>query len=104
MRSEVTVRYTPEEEFEIPLTADDALPTDAARRWLDEQFIANDCEPLRASGKVLTADKLLAIAAAVGPRRFESDAAFRHAYARAAAAALGKQVVRIDVDARSIDF
>jgi hypothetical protein len=38
------------------------------------------------------------------PTSFESDAAFRHGYARAAAAALGKPVVRIDVDARSIDF
>jgi len=104
MRSEVTVRYAPDDEFEIPLTAGDALPADAARRWLDEQFVANDCEPLRASGKVLTADKLLAIAAAVGPRRFESDDAFRHDYACAAAGALGKPVVRIDVDARSIDF
>jgi hypothetical protein len=104
MRSEVTVRYAPDEEFEIPLAADEAMPADAARRWLDEQFTANDCEPLRASGKVLTADKLLAIAAAGGPRRFESGAAFRHGYACAAAAALGKPVVRIDVDARSIDF
>ncbi len=104
MRSEVTVRYAPDEEFDIPLAADEAMPADEARRWLDEQFIANDCEPLRASGKVLTADKLLAIAAAVGPRRFESDPAFRHGYARAAAAALGKTAVRIDVDARSIDF
>jgi hypothetical protein len=105
MRSEVTVRFAPDDEFDIPLAADEQpLPADAARRWLDEQFLANDCEPLRASGKVLTADKLLAIAAAVGPRRFESDAAFRHGYARAASAALGKPIVRIDVDARSIDF
>ena len=104
MRSEVTVRCTPDDEFEIPLTGDEPMAADAARRWLDEQFLANDCEPLRASGKVLTADKLLGIAAAVGPRRFESDTAFRHAYARAATAALGKAVVHIDVDARSIDF
>jgi hypothetical protein len=104
MRSEVTVRYAPDEEFEIPLTGDEPMAADAARRWLDEQFLANDCEPLRASGKVLTADKLLAIAAAVGPRRFESDAVFRQGFARAAAAAMGKPVVRIDVDARSIDF
>jgi len=104
MRSEVTVRYAPDSEFDIPLAAGEPMPADVARRWLDEQFVANDCEPLRASGKVLTADKLLAIAAAVGPGRFETDDAFRHGYARAAAGALGKPVVCIDVDARSIDF
>jgi hypothetical protein len=32
---------------EAPWSADDA------RRWLDEQFIANDCVPLRASASLL---------------------------------------------------
>ena len=104
MRSEVIVRFAPDQEFEIPLDADDVMANEASRRWLDDQFVANDCEPLRASGKVLTADKLLAIAAAIGPQRFGSDAAYRHDFARAAAAALGKRVVRIDVETRSIDF
>jgi hypothetical protein len=83
---------------ETPWSADDA------RRWLDEQFIANDCEPFRASGKVLTADKLLAIASAVGQHGFEQDEAFRLAFARAAAAALSRSVVRIDVEARAVSF
>jgi hypothetical protein len=104
MRSEVIVRFEPDQDFAIPLGAADAMASEVARRWLDEQFVANDCEPLRASGKVLTADKLLAIAANVGPQRFANDAEFRHGYARAAAAALGKSVVRIDVEARAIDF
>ena len=104
MRSTISVRFAPDQDFDIPLGADDAMLADEARRWLDNQFVANDCEPLRASGKVLNADKLLAIAAAVGPQRFDSDAAFRHDFARAAAAALGRPVVHIDVELRSIDF
>ena len=104
MRSEVKVRFAPDRDIEVPLGPDEAMVRDLARRWLDEQFVANDCEPLRASGKVLTADKLLAIADAVGPQRFESDASFRHDFARAAVAALGKAVIVIDVEARSIDF
>jgi len=104
MRSEVKVRFELDREFEIPLTAVEPMPRDLARRWLDDQFVANECEPLRASGKVLTADKLLAIANAVGPQRFESDAAFGTDFARAASAALGKPTVCIDVEARSIDF
>jgi hypothetical protein len=104
MRSEVKVRFAPDQEFDIPLGAQEAMARDLARRWLDDQFVANDCEPLRASGKVLTADKLLAIADAVGPRRFESDPSFRFDFARAATAALGKLVVCVDVEARSIEF
>ena len=66
-----------------------------ARRWLDEQFVANECEPLRATGKVLTVDKLLAIAASVGRRRFDDDESFRFAYANAAIAAMFD---KLDVD------
>ncbi len=104
MRSEVKVRFAPDQEFDIPLGTDEAMVRDLARRWLDDQFVANDCEPLRASGKLLTADKLLAIAAAVGAQRFASDPAFRQDFARAAAAALGKSVVCVDVETLSIDF
>jgi hypothetical protein len=75
-----------------------------ARHWLDEQFVSNECEPLRASGKVLTADKLLAIANAFGLRRFREDEALRLAYAHAAEAALQRPNVRVDVDARAITF
>jgi hypothetical protein len=82
MRQEVFVRFDPRSEFEIPVHGHAGLPADEARRWLDEQFIANDCEPLRASGKVLTADKVLALADGVGPQRFESDAPFATLCAR----------------------
>jgi len=104
MRHEVFIRFSPDQETAVPLSAGDTMPADQARRWLDEQFIANDCEPLRASGKVLTADKLLAIAATVGAKRFETDADFRMGFARAASAALGKPVVRVDVETNSIAY
>ena len=89
MRQDVFVRFDPRTEFEIPVHGAAGLAADEARRWLDEQFVANDCEPLRASGKVLTADKLLAVANAVGPGRFESDPAWAAAYALAVVSALG---------------
>ena len=104
MRQEVFVRFGPRSEFEIPVHAGDALAADQARRWLDEQFTANDCEPLRPSGKVLTADKVLALANGVGPQRFESDPAFRDAFARAVVAALGQAVVRVDVEAGALTY
>lgn len=100
MRQDVTVVFAADDVVEIGVPAGTAIGShDEGRRWLDEQFIANDCEPLRASGKVLTADKLLAIAATVGRRRFDADGVFRAAYAAAALAAMGRPVVRVDVAA-----
>ena len=104
MRQEVFVRFDPRSEFEIPVHATPALSADEARRWLDEQFIANDCEPLRPSGKVLTADKVLALADGVGPQRFADDGAFRDAFARAVVAALAQPVVRVDVEGRALSY
>jgi hypothetical protein len=102
MRRQVLVHFAPGREFDLPLAAGAGMAADAARRWLDEQFVANDCEPLRASGKVLTVDKLLALAATVGPERFAADVAWAGEFARAALAALGRDVVRIDVAAGAV--
>jgi hypothetical protein len=104
MRHEVFVRFPHGREFDLPVSGADGMAADAARRWLDEQFVANECEPLRASGKVLTADKLLALAGTVGPSRFESDPAWAADYARATLAALGKPMVQVDVDGGAVTF
>ena len=79
-------------------------PAEQARRWLDEQFNALGCEPMRAVGKVLTIDKLLAIAAAVGQAGFERDAALRQDFALAASGSLARPLVQIDVDQRSVTY
>lgn len=99
MRHEVTVRLAHGEE--IVLHPAEALPLEDARRWLDEEFIRLDCEPLRASGKVLFADKLLAVAEAADAAGF-ADAAWAEAYARAALGALGRDSVRVDLETNSV--
>ena len=104
MRSNLSIVFGAVEVFvDLPST-EKVHCADDARRWLDEQFAANDCEPLRASGKVLIADKVLAIAQAIGQHGFEEDETLRLAFARAATAALGRSVVRIDVDAHTISY
>jgi hypothetical protein len=104
MKSTVTVVFGTQD-IAIPLPdAGAGLAPDEARRWLDEQFVAYGCEPLRASGKVLTADKILALAAAIGEPGFRNDAALRQSFARAASAAVARPTLRIDVDARTLDF
>jgi hypothetical protein len=68
---------------------------------LDDEFTRLDCSPLRASGKVLTVDKLLAVAGAAGTTGFD-DPAWRHEFARAACAAMGKPVVVVDLAALTV--
>ena len=105
MRQEVIVSFNPQQQFTLPLSAaSPALAADRARRWLDDEFVANDCEPLRASGKVLIADKVLVLAGAVGPARFADDAAWAAAFAQATLAALGRAVVRVDVEAGAVSY
>ena len=98
MRQAVIVEFVPQHPQEIVLHAGAApLPADEARRWLDTQFLAFDCEPLRPTGKVLTADKVLALATAAGARHFAQQPDWAQAFARATLGALGRQVVTVDV-------
>ena len=61
------------------------------------------CEPLRPTGKLLTADKVVVIAQAAGPEKF-AEAKWSLEFARATSAALGKPVVHVDVPALSISY
>ena len=105
MHSEVSVALSPQQEFRFDLEGQEPLSNEAARRWLDEQFTQLECEPLRASGKVLLADKLVVVAreARNRPELFES-ADWRNDYAVAAQAVLSKPLIRVDVPAMSISY
>ena len=93
MRSEVSVTLSPQQEYRIDLEGKPPMANEEGRRWLEEQFTRLECEPLRASGKVLTADKVLT-----------SDPVWSLDFARAASAALAKAVVRVDVPAMAISY
>ena len=106
MRSQVTVTWGEPATYRIDLEEVQPMPHDAARHWLDEQFTDMGCEPIRPTGKVLTADKILCVAQAAGPTRFK-DVAHREwalAFARAASAALAKPVVTVDVPAQTLGY
>ncbi|WP_027017138.1 hypothetical protein [Comamonas composti] len=104
MRSEVIVVLDAEHEYRVDTKDLASLSSDEGRQWLDQQFISMDCEPLRASGKVLLADKLVVVArAARTPNLFE-DEAWRQRYALAAQAVLVKPLIRVDVPAMSISY
>jgi len=103
MRSEVTVTFQNSPPVRMDLNEVQPMPHDAARAWLDEQFTQMGCEPLRPTGKLLMADKVLVVAQAAGPSQF-ADAAWAQAFARAASASLAKPVIHIDVPAMSLSY
>ncbi len=106
MRSQCTVTWGEPAVYRIDLEEVQPMPHDAARNWLDDQFTLFACDPIRPTGKVLTADKILCVAQAAGEARFR-DTAHRDwalAFARAASAALGKPVVTVDVPAQSLSY
>lgn len=106
MRNHVIVSFGPDREYTFDLDEVQPMPHELARQWMDEQFTTLGCEPLRLSGKVLTADKALAIAQAVGPERFAEPAhrAWAMVYARALASLLAKPVIRVDVPAQTVGY
>ena len=103
MRSEVSVTFKDQSPVRVDLHDVPPMSHEAARHWLDEQFTQMGCEPLRPTGKLLTADKVVVIAQAAGPARF-ADATWSESFARAASAALGKPVIHIDVAALGISY
>jgi hypothetical protein len=106
MRSQVIVSWGAAQRFTFDLDEVQPMPHDVARSWLDEQFNLLGCEPTRLTGKVLLADKVLAIAQAVGQTRFTEEAhrPWAQVYAKAVSAMLAKPVVHIDVPALSVNY
>ncbi|MBT9503631.1 MAG: hypothetical protein IV092_20480 [Burkholderiaceae bacterium] len=96
MRHEVIVSFGPGEEVGIALDGLEAMSYEEARTWLDQQFLLNECEPMRGSGKVLAVDKILSVANAVGLVAFQNEE-WAQQYARAVSAALSKGQVRVDL-------
>lgn len=106
MRSQVTVTWGETAAYRFDLDDAASMPHDQARVWLDSQFTAFECEPIRLTGKVLTADKILSVAQAAGPERFR-DAGHRdwaQSFARATSAALAKPSVTVDLATMSLGY
>lgn len=103
MRNEVTVTFKGEPPVRLDLSSAEPMPNDLARWWLDDQFTQMGCEPLRPTGKLLTADKVVVVAEAAGLAKFQ-EPKWSLEFARAASAALGKPVIYVDVAALGISY
>ncbi len=103
MRSQILVFLDKGVELHFNVEEAPVLSHEAARAWLDAQFTALDCEPLRASGKVLTADKVLRVTQAAGATLF-ADEKWAAEYVRAVHGALAKPMIRVDVPAMAVTY
>ena len=103
MRSQILVYLDKGVEFQFKVADAPPMSYDAARAWLDAQFTALDCEPLRASGKVLTADKVLRVTQAAGASLL-ADEKWAADYVKAVHAALAKPMIRVDVPAMAVTY
>lgn len=103
MRSEVTVSFQGTAPVRIDLDKVQPMQPDAARAWLDQQFTELECEPLRPTGKLLAADKVVVVAQSAGAPKFH-DEAWAKEFARAVTATLNKPVVHIDVASLTVSF
>jgi hypothetical protein len=103
MQKQISVALDKGVEFTFHVPEGAPLAHDAARAWLDRQFTTLDCEPLRASGKVLTADKVLRVTEAAGASWFE-NAKWAADYVKAVHGALKKPMIRVDVPAMAITY
>ena len=103
MRSEVIVQLEAGQEFRINLDGLTPMPRDEARQWLDRQFVDLECEPLRPTGKLLSADRVVCVAQGAGPQRLQ-DPAWANEFARAAVATLGRSTLRVDVPQLAVTF
>ena len=103
MRSQILVLLDKGVEFQFNVAEAPPMAPDVARAWLDTQFTELDCEPLRASGKVLTADKVLLVTQAAGAALFQ-DEKWAADYVRAVHEALAKPMIRVDVPAMAVTY
>ena len=103
MMREVIVQWDTAQQFQANVDRLPPMGNEAARRWLDDQFTALDCQPLRPSGKVLLADKVLLVACEAGVAML-SDTVWFHDFARAAHAVLARPVIKVDVPAMAVSY
>ncbi len=102
----VTVSFGKGKEYEFEFSETELLESspEEARRWLDKEFSELKCEPTNPTGKVLIIDKILGIARCGGEQRFMDGKRWATQFARYTALALGRDLIRVDVDGYTIGY
>ncbi len=106
MGCHVTIVTTKGERHEFELHDADLIGMDArkAQEWLGHEFESAGCVPTNPVGKLLLADKILC------PAKTQKDAAYANpspwvkSFVRAAAAAIDRSVLTIDLGNHSLGY
>lgn len=102
MQHHVIVRFDKDTQYEYRFAGGAAA--DQARQWFDREFTALECDVATPTGKVLVVDRILAVAKYGGADRFRDQGAWGDQFARHAAAILGRELIRVDVEHFSIGY
>lgn len=105
MRCVVTLVFGPEQVLELPVDVDtSASATQDAREWFEDSWIRLECEPTRASGKVLLLDKILSVTEALGYPLLSQSDDYAYDLATHIALALKKPNVTVDLTDQTVGF
>jgi hypothetical protein len=106
MACHLTIAFADGERLEYELSDADVarFTPEAAHAWLGEEFEAAGCVPSNPMGKLLVADRIVGLAKAQPRRMFEPGNVWGQDFIRAAAAALRRPVVTIDLINHSLGF
>ncbi|MBK7898120.1 MAG: hypothetical protein KA603_09565 [Azonexus sp.] len=106
MQTQVIVSFGKGAEFEYRIDRQELAgrSSEEARKWLDREFAALECEVSTPTGKVLVIDRILSVARDSGADRFRQDGAWAGQFVRQTAAVLGRELIRIDVAAYTIGY
>ena len=99
MSQHVVVSFGKGREYEFTVHETDTakLSQDQARDWLAREFETLECTPTNPMGKVLALDMILNVARYGGEDRFRQPDEWATRFAAAAAVALGRPFVKVDV-------
>jgi hypothetical protein len=106
MGCHVTVITEKGERYEFELHDADLAGLDArkAQEWLGEEFEKAGCVPTNPVGKLLLADKILCLAKTQEDSAFAEPSPWVRSFVRAAAAAIGRAVLTIDLGSHALGY
>lgn len=102
----VTVSFGKDKEYQYKFSQAELAESspEEARRWFDKEFSELQCEPVRPMGKVLIIDKIINVAREGGEQRFIDGKSWATQFARYTSLALGRDTIRVDVEAFNIGY
>ena len=106
MQHRVIVSFGKDLQFDYHLGTSpmDQSAAEAARHWFDDQFKALGCQVDSPTGKVLMIDRILSVAKYAGEAQFKAQQQWAEQFARYTAAALGRDLIRVDVSSYAIGY